>query len=232
MIKNRLLALVFRIGILVVILLGILINLGVFRGTFQLGAMMFYTIQSNLLALVLFAVLSFRTISDIKKNGFNGETGYIPRFKFVCIVNLLLTMVVYWTLLAPQMFEMSDVSPIWSFGNLSVHLIAPLGCLLDYILFTKPKGLKYRDVYATLIFPAAYLIFASVAGLMGYTYKLTASGSPSHYPYPFMDYDRIGARAIIYIAAMMIGILAVAHVIYFIDRKVESRGKSHANHKI
>ncbi len=220
MIRNRIVALLFRTSILIVIVLGLLNNFGVFRGTFTWGALMFYTVQSNILGLVLFCILLFRTIRDITQKGPRGPAGYFARFEFVCTVNLLLTLAVYWLLLAPQPFAMTENSSIWSFANLSVHLIAPLGCLIDYILFTKSKKLKYPDVYKVLIFPFAYLAFASIAGLLGYTYH-PATGATSHYPYPFMDYDKVGIQALVYIAGIALALLAVGHLLYLFDQKIK-----------
>lgn len=215
-----------------VILVGLLVNLGIFNNALHLGAFMYYTILSNLLALILFGLLIYKTIRDLSTKGSKGSAGYLARFEFVCTVDLLLTFAVYWVLLAPQLFSMGENYSMWSFDNLSVHLIAPLGCLLDYILFAKSKRLKYRDVYLTLIFPFVYLVSTSIAGSLGYVYLISAAdGLPVHFPYPFMDYDRVSLlSADLHIFVIMIAIIVVGHVFYFLNRKQKKRKAKKSPH--
>lgn len=219
MIQNRIAALIVRIIGFIMPLWGLLIQMGLFSGEFNTDALMYYTIQSNILAFALFAVLLVKTIKDIKETGTRGDVGYCPRFEMVCIIDLLLTMLVYWVLLAPTAFDMGDSSSLLSFDNLSVHLFAPLLCIVDYILFTKSKSLKYRDVYYILIFPLLYVLFTSIAGFMGYTYGVDGAGVPVRFPYFFFDYDRVGGAAFIYIGALVVIFLIISHFIYLLDRK-------------
>jgi len=142
----------------------------------------------------------------------------------VCVVDLLVTLIVYWTLLAPGAFSMSENAKLWSFGNLSVHLFTPLLCLIDYILFAESGSLKYSDVYAILIFPLSYVAFSTVAGFSGYIYRTSSiDGSPVRFPYFFMDYDQLGLRAILYIGGLIAAFLVLSHAFYFLDRKWKKR---------
>lgn len=181
---------------------------------------MYYTIQCNILALTMFGVLLICTVMNYRRNGSKGKTGYFARFEMVCVIDLLLTMIVYWLLLAPGAFNMGSDFGLWSFGNLSVHFITPLLCLIDYILFAEPHHLKYRDVYAILIYPLSYVAFSSIVGLMGYVYRLSSvDGSPVNFPYFFFDYDQVGAKAILYILALIFMFLVFSHMVYLLDRK-------------
>jgi hypothetical protein len=140
----------------------------------------------------------------------------------VVAVNLLVTFVVFWALLMPQGIS---TSYLLSFDNIAVHTVTPLLCLLDYVLFSKPRSLKYRDVYYVCIFPLCYLLFVGVAGMAGYTYlhgnilsdalEVTVS-----FPYYFLDFNRLGTIVFVYIGAILVFFLLVTHVIYFIDQKV------------
>jgi len=114
---------------------------------------------------------------------------------------------------------------LWSFDNLAVHAITPLLCLLDYILFTQPRHLKYQDVYYVCIFPLAYLVGTSIAGLSGYIYFVSqVDGLPVRFPYFFYDFDRIGMVSLAYIGAMIVFFLLVGHGLYYIDRKRKPSG--------
>jgi len=196
--------------------------MGFFAGNFWPGILAFYTMQSNILAIILFAMLTIKTIGGLRE-GAKGEAGYFARFEMVCTINVMLTFIVYWVLLAPTLFTMVEEYSLWTFDNLAVHAITPLLCLVDYILFTSPRHLKYRDIYCVCIFPLAYLIGSSIAGLLGYVYFISLSdGLPVRFPYFFYDFDRIGLTALAYIGALIVFFLIIGHVFYALDRK---RGK-------
>jgi len=219
MIKDKRVAFVFRASSLLFAVLGILAMLGVFRGNLWLSTFAFYTMQSNLLAVVLFAMLLVKTIGGLR-DGATGNAGYFARFEMVCTINVLLTFVVYWVLLAPTIFSMVEGYSLWTFDNIAVHAITPLLCLFDYILFTSPRHLKYRDIYCVCIFPLAYLAVSSIAGLLGYVYFTSASdGLPVRFPYFFYDFDRIGIASLAYIGGLILFFIIIGHIFYLYDRK-------------
>ena len=225
MIKDRRFALVFRIVAFIVAVAGLLDMMGVFRGEVHFAALAFYTMQSNILVIVLLGMLIVRTAMGLRE-GVKGSAGYFARFEMICAIDIMLTLLVFWILLAPTLFSMVGGFSMWTFDNLAVHLFTPLLCLLDYILFTQPRHLKYRDVYYVSIFPIAYLIGTSIAGLLGYVYMTASDGNPMRFPYFFYDFDRIGATAFIYIGILILFFLFVGHVFYFIDRKVRKQQKT------
>ena len=226
MIQNRKFALAFRLGALLFAVVGVLTQIGVFGGTISFSAFMFYTIQSNLLAIVLFAMLAVRTAKSLHE-GARGTNGWYPRFEMVCVVNVLLTFIVFWTLLA----HILSMDYLMSFENIAVHGLTPLLVLADYMLFTEARHLNYRDVFYTCIFPLFYVIFTSIAGLAGYVYHYVAtfenywdaapsSIAPVRFPYFFLDFDRLGFIVFAYIAGIVVFILLLGHVMYLADRKI------------
>ena len=102
MIKNKCIAIVFRTASLVYAIIGLLSMMGVFRGAMRPGVLAYYTMQSNILAIAMFLMLTVRTASGLRKGG-TGSAGYFARFEMVCVVDILLTFVVYWVLLAPNL---------------------------------------------------------------------------------------------------------------------------------
>jgi len=181
MVKDKRIALLFRSSAFIVAVIGLLAMMGVFKGEMHFATLAFYTMQSNVLAIVLFGMLIVRTIIGLSE-GNKGNAGYFARFEMVCVINIMLTLFVFWILLAPTMFSMVGGFDMWSFDNLAVHLYTPLLCLFDYILFTQPKHLKYRDIYYILIFPLGYLTGTSIAGLLGYVYMTASDGNPMRFP--------------------------------------------------
>jgi len=233
MVKDKRFALGFRFAALTVAVTGFLAMMGVFGGGWNFSVLAFYTLQSNVLVIVLFGMLIVRTVVGLREDGVGGSgndgsasgAGYFARFEMVCVINIMLTFLVYWVLLAPRVFMMVDDFPIWTYANLAVHGFTPLLCLLDYILFTKPGHLKYQDVYYVCIFPLVYLIGTSIAGLLGYVYFTSADdGLPIRFPYFFYDFDRIGMLAFAYIAGLVVFLVGVGHVFYLIDKARERRG--------
>ena len=225
MVTNKRVALVFRLCSMVFALLGILKQSGVFTGEFGFGGFMYYTLQSNLLAVVFFAFLSVRTWKSLR-DGLRGSVGWHSRLGMVCAVDLLVTMIIFWTLLA----RVVPRGYLWSFENLAVHTITPLLCLLDYVFFSEPRRLKYRDVYYVCIFPLSYVVFSTIAGLMGYVYYFTsefgdvsssaALSVPVKVPYFFLDYERLGILVVAFIAGTLVFFLLLSHIIFFIDQKL------------
>ena len=220
---DRRFALIFRSISLAFIIAGFLSMMGIFTGSVQPTMLVYYTMQSNMLAIVLFAMLVFRTAIGLRKEK-TGSVGYYARFEMICVTNLLLTLFAFWLMLAPRLLPMTAEFSMWSFGNLAVHCITPLLCFIDYILFYKIHNLKYRDVYFAVGIPLLYFAGSSVAGLLGYVYRISAiDGKPIHYPYFFYDYDRIGAAAFVYITVMVGVFILFVHIFYFIDVKRKKR---------
>ena len=224
MIKNKLFALAFRLCAFVFATIGMLKQIGMFDGIMSLRPFMFYTIQSNLLAIILFAFLSVRTGMSLRE-GMRGSSGWHARLGMVCAVDLLVTLVVFWVLLVPEV----PASYLWTFDNIAVHTVTPLLCLFDFILFSEPRKLKYRDVYYVCIYPLVYVVFTTIAGLAGYVYYFSSTFSsptssyveitPVRFPYFFLDFDRLGLMAFAYIGAILVFFLILSHAIFFIDRK-------------
>jgi hypothetical protein len=225
MIKNKKFALAFRLCAMLFGIIGVMAQVGIFRGRVSFTAFMFYTIQSNLLAIGFFGFLAIRTARSMKE-GLKGSASWHMRLGMVLSVNLLVTFVVFWALLVPVVPSWY----VWTFENFAVHAITPLLCLLDYILFSEPRKLKYRDVYYTCIYPTFYVAHTSIAGLLGFVYGYEGIISspfssyieivPVRFPYFFMDFDKLGAMAIVYTIGILAFIILLAHVMYLTDRKL------------
>jgi len=217
MIKSKQVALVYRVTAMIIAYAGLLALLGVFQGAFYINVLYYYTAQSNIMAIILFVLLTAKTTIGILRNKKDEkETAcYFPRFSMICSINVMITFVVFWVLLVPQL---AGIFPLWTFSNLAVHAITPLLCLIDYILFSEPRRLKYRDVYYVVIFPLCYMAASSIAGLAGHVYGISpADGAPVRFPYFFYDFDRIGLMSLVYITGIVIFFLIISHIFYFIN---------------
>ncbi len=212
MIKNKAIILATRISSFIVVLLGIISIGGGFKGKWNWSLFMYYTVQSNTLVLLMFGYLIVRTIISIKnKSDLITKT---KDFEMVCMVDIFLTFFVYWTMLAPKM------TSLWEFSNITVHGVTPLLCIIDYILYYQNSRLKYRTVYYALIYPLLYIVSNSIVGLLGYIYYYDRTGRPVHFPYFFMDYDRLGIKTIPYIAGLVVFMVCMSHIVYGIDKRI------------
>ncbi len=225
MIKNRIFALIFRLGSLIVVVFGLLAHIGAFDGGIKMRGFMYYTVQSNILAVALFTFLLIRTAVGLGKEGIKGSAGYFSRFEMVCVIDLQLTFWVYWFMLVPTVVKGSLGPSMWDFNNLAVHGIAPMLCLVDYFLFSQARHLKYMDVYRTLLYPLFYITFVTIAGNLGYVYYKDHDGLAVRFPYFFLDYDRTGKAVLYYIAALLIVFLIVGHGYYLVDRLRRKKSK-------
>ena len=221
MIHDRRIALYYRLSSLIFTLIGLLAVMNVFAGEFNPSLLMYYTTQSNILALILFVLLFVRTLKGLRTEGRLGTAGYFARFEMVVVIDILLTLFVFWILLAPDLFTMNGSFRPSQFSSLATHLITPLLCLVDYVLFTDSGHLRYLDVYLVLVYPLVYMVGSSIAGLLGYVYRVNPDGAPVRFPYFFYDFDRIGAQSLLYIGALVVFFLLLSHGFYWLDKKVK-----------
>jgi hypothetical protein len=215
MVKNRIFALSFRAAAFVLCLVGILSILGVFNGRFDGNALLYYTVQSNLLVLVMFGFLVFKTAKSLKQDGKNGSNAHYPRTSAMVLLAIMVTFLVYWAVLAPR-YE--DKALLFGFSNLSVHFITPLLMLADYILFSRGGSLTKHDPLLFCAVPILYFIQATILGFSGVEYS-TGGAEPAHFPYFFIDYYKSGWRVALYVAAVTVFFVGVAYFMLWADRR-------------
>jgi len=218
MIENKRAAFIFRLASFFIATAGLLDLMGVFRGNFYTNVLYYYTAQSNIFAVFMFGILSVKAFTGLRNDDGKGAC-YFPRLLMICTVDVLLTFVVFWILLVPQL---AGTFPLWTFSNLAVHAITPLLCLADYILFTEPRKLMYRDVYYVTIFPLCYVAVSSILGLTGHVYGIAADGMPIRFPYFFFDFDRIGLLSLVFIGGIVVFFLIISHVFYYFSHRTKN----------
>ena len=138
----------------------------------------------------------------------------------VLAVDILLTLSVYWCLLAPRLFSMGSDFPMFSYGNFAVHTFTPLLMIFDYLFFNKRRVCKFKHVFLVLVLPFAYAIFAIVLGLYGYVFSVDkTTGREIHYPYFFLDIDLLGPLVIALILALTAVLIGIGSLCYLLDQK-------------
>lgn len=155
-------------------------------GHIRPGMFCFYTNLSNLLVLVY--ELALAAVPE----------GAVRRLLTGSGVALSMTLCIYVThliyafVLLPTAHRRDDESWLkgrFSFGNVCVHFITPGLTVLQWLLWQDKAGLTVGHAVWWLVLPLAYFAFAMLRAGTGKPIGRTGQ----LYPYPFLDYPRLGA---------------------------------------
>lgn len=217
-IRNTHLKQIYRLLFLLVCEAGIILQYAGMAGKSDLRMLTgYYTILSNVLCFIYFAVLM---IAQRKK-----ENALIRGAVTMCIA---VTGLVYHFMLNGLMGTAAGVGvPLTalSVSNMLVHYVVPVMVILDYFLFV-PKG-QYKVMYplAWLILPFTYFAFAMVRAEVS-TRTFTGFGGTSRYPYPFLDVDLYGwDKVLLIVLAVTVAFIALGYLLYVFDRLLGKKRK-------
>jgi hypothetical protein len=176
---------------------------------------LYFTIQSNLLVFIVVAIYTF------KKN-----TKLFKYFSFIVMINLSITGIVFYTLLA------SEMSSGISFTNHVLHAITPMIYLLFYMIILE-ESLPLKKFWVALIYPLSYMLFvflivAPFLGEMIEQYITSFQGI--RYIYPFLDPANYSGGFIHMLGfnlfVMMPSFILISLFIIFIKSSIENKIKS------
>lgn len=217
--KERKFSIIFKLLVVISLLAGILLN--VVHTTSISAILSYYTLQSNIVCLIMFLGI---IIAIMSKNNYRTNSIYYL-LKGGTIMAILITGITYQIALAPNNFYM-DISYTMRteryWANLLVHVISPILVLLDYVLFDEKGNFKYYYPIIWLFLPLSYVIYVySYSARGGSFYGI---GGSREFAYIFLDYNRIGYsgvfKSIIIIAIL---ILLVSYFFVFLDRKLKRK---------
>ena len=100
-IKNRGVALVYRLLAFIVGSIALIYDFGLFNGEFKRANLLYFTIISNLFCIVFFGCLVVKTVADIRNDGLYGSTTFLTHIRGEILISILLTMSVYHFILIP-----------------------------------------------------------------------------------------------------------------------------------
>jgi hypothetical protein len=144
--------------------------------TFTVGNFFsYFTVLSNVLLVITFAALAVRpALSDNAR---------FLTLRGIATISITVTGLVYAILLAPASADV-DVTLRWV--DFSVHTVAPIVGLADWLL-DRPRHRPPRaTVLSWLAFPVGWLVYTLIRG-----------AATDWYPYPFLDPDLEGVGSII-----------------------------------
>jgi len=223
MIKNRAFALGFRCTAFLACLFGVLYNITSGFSTFHGVLLLYYTIQSNIFAIALFGILIYKTAAGLKKDGVKGNSAYLSRISAGVTICIMLTFIVFWCVLAPFAGE-AEKPFLFTYDNLSVHFIAPLLMLADYIMFSEGGKLKKEDPFLFAFVPIVYLIITLIIGFSGkVVFQIPGFERSASFPYFFIDYSAVGLWMLAYIVGLTVFYIGMGYFLLFIDGRRERK---------
>ena len=223
MIKNRNAQLIFYTIYCTLGIVGSIACLGIFDDikTFRWDFYVYFTNISNFLCLgVMFAAL----IETVKKK----DDGYVcaaPLLKFIGMLGILLTFIVFNTMLAGAADR--DPQLNWRIGSLLFHVVLPIMYVADWFLFYERKKCKWYYPLASIGFPLAYVLFLLIqAVILRFDSSIltpTGAKTPLIYPYFFVNLETEGLMVLVWIVALAAVFAAVGYAFYGLDRLIKSK---------
>lgn len=209
MIKNRVSQVVFQTIYCTLGIVACIASLGVFEQKFNADFYVYYTNLSNYICLGVMLVSLVKTIKKAKTET-EGFVDTCPKFKFLCVIMILVTCLVYNLLLANAH---SVLDYFTSYTNLTLHLILPIMFVLDWVLFYQHDKLKWYAPLLSTIMPLCYVVFVMIRSCF-----VAPESEIVRYPYFFLDVDTLGIGGFFgWLCALLLVFVALGYTIYAFD---------------
>ena len=208
MIKSRTAQLIYQTIYCTLGLIGTVASLGIFDDISNVR-WDFYVHFTNISNFLCLAIMFAALIQTARKKG-NSPVTVAPMLKFIGMLGILLTFLVFNLLLAGA--EGRNPQLNWRIGSLCFHVILPVMYIADWFLFYERRKAKWYYPLASTIFPLAYVGFIFIqAAILKFdsSILIPTSTTPLIYPYFFLDLDKQGWSGV----TMWILILAAAFIV-------------------
>ena len=177
----------------------------------------FYVHFTNLSNYFCIAIMVAQLVQTAKKK----EDSYVttvPVLKFIGVLAILLTFVVFNALLAGA----RDPQLNWRVGSLLAHVVLPVMFVADWFLFRERGKVKWYYPIASAGFPLAYMMFLLVqAAILKFDTSILIPGTttPLIYPYFFVNLETQGVAGVAKWALLLLVVfMAAGYLFYGIDR--------------
>ena len=142
----------------------------------------YFTVQSNIFAILMALIfLCNEVILLVFKKSFTNQV--FLYCKFAATIAVTLTFIVFFTMLAPLV----GINYLLSFNNFSLHAIAPILSIVDFLIFDIEIKITYPKSLIGTAMPLYYVFFVYVGVPFNLQY-----GENIKFPYFFMDYETNG----------------------------------------
>ena len=208
MIKNRTTQLIFQTIYCTLGLVGCFASLGIFDDIHTIR-WDFYVHFTNISNFLCIGVMLTALIQTAKKKE-DGYVSAVPILKFIGMLGILLTFLVFNIMLAGA--EGRDPQANWRVGSLVFHVVLPILYIADWFLFYERKKCKWYYPIASIGFPLAYVVFLLIQAVIlkfDSSILIPTTTTPLIYPYFFVNLDTQGVSGVL----TWIGILSAAFVV-------------------
>ena len=186
----------------------------------------FYVHFTNLSNYLCIAVMTAQLVQTAKKKE-DSYVSVLPLLKFIGTLAILLTFVVFNTLLAGAADR--DPQLNWRVGSLLCHVLLPILFVGDWFLFRERGKVKWYYPIAAAGFPLAYMTFIFIqAALLKFDTSILIPGTqtPLIYPYFFVNLETQGVAGVAkWGAVLFAAFMIVGFVFYGIDRLLSGKSK-------
>ena len=224
MIKNRTAQLIYQTIYLTLGLVGVIASLGIFDNI-NMIRWDFYVHFTNISNYFCLGVMFAALIQTAKKK----EDSYVktaPMLKFIGVLALLLTFVIFNTLLAGAADRNPQLN--WRIGSLLCHVFLPIMFVADWFIFRERGKVKWYYPVASIGFPVAYVIFLLIQAIVlkfDSSILIPTTTTPLIYPYFFVNLETQGVAGVTKWAVLLfVAFMAVGYLFYGIDRLLSRKG--------
>lgn len=151
-------------------------------GFIRSNTYLYFTIISNLETVIIFSVfVVLRIVENIKGKQIIPKPLFMLKFMITAAMTITLTVAAL--LLAP----LKDNVYLFSMKNLSLHIIAPILAMIDFLMIDRGFEYKWKMTFLGFILPLLYLAMTLLISIKGVTYS-----NGTNFPYYFLNYREYG----------------------------------------
>ena len=216
MIKNRTTQLIFQSFYCAIGLIGAVASLGIFDDILN-PRWDFYAHFTNLSNYLCIGIMFAELVQTAKKS----ENSYVsasPLLKFIGLLGIMLTFLVFNFLLAGRPDR--ELQSNWRVSSICLHVILPIMYIFDWLLFYEHKKIRWFYPLVSVAFPMLYIIFI-------YTRAFIVNFNPEVpylYPYFFLNLDNLGVAGVAkWVAILFAGFIVLGYIFYGIDKFIKSK---------
>ena len=216
--KNRTTQLIFQTVYCTLGVVGCIASLGIFDNINMLR-WDFYVHFTNISNYLCLGVMFAELIQTTKKTE-DSYVSVVPGLKFVSMLGILLTFLVFNILLAGA--EGRDPQANWRIGSLCAHVVLPIMYVADWFLFYERRKCQWYYPVMSIVFPTAYVTFIFIqAAIMKFDTSILIPGTttPLIYPYFFLNLETQGVVGVIkWISILFVAFVAMGYVFLGLDK--------------
>ena len=218
MFKNRTAQLIFQTIYCTLGLVGCIACLGIYDNI-NMIRWDFYVHFTNISNFLCIGVMVAGLVQTVKKKE-DSYVSAIPTLKFVGMLGILLTFLVFNIMLAGA--EGRDPQANWRIGSLLFHVVLPVMYIADWFLFYERKQCKWHYPIVSAAFPLGYALFLLIQAIIlkfDTSILIPTTTTPLIYPYFFVNIDTQGVGGVLmWIAILAVAFIAIGFAFFGLDK--------------